>query len=84
MALKGTVIVWGAGVEKLNDLNALLPAALELTARTASSLLPAQPSPVTAGLSPADLYYAELRPPEVTTQGLAGPLVRQSSVLKSA
>lgn len=84
LARKGTVIVWGASVATLNDLNALLPAALELTSRTASSLLPAQPSPVTEGLSPADLYYSELRPPDVTTQGLAGPLVRQSSVLLQA
>lgn len=84
LAKRGTVVVWGASAEKLAALNALLPAPLELTSRTASSLLTATPSPITAGLSAADLYYSELRPPEVTTRGLAGPLVNQSTVLIKA
>ncbi|MCW3088771.1 MAG: glycoside hydrolase family 2 [Sediminibacterium sp.] len=80
----GTVVVWGPEAAKLNELNALLPAPLELTQRAASSLLVVQPDAVTTGISAADLYFSELRPPEIVTQGLAGLLVSQSRVLLEA
>ncbi|MGA3170441.1 MAG: sugar-binding domain-containing protein [Chthoniobacteraceae bacterium] len=81
LAAGGTVIVWGASPDTLGELNALLPAPLEVTARAASSLLPGQPDRVTAGLTPANLYYSELDPPRITSEGLAGPLEQQSVVL---
>jgi beta-galactosidase len=84
LAQGGTVMVWGAGTEKLNALNALLPAPIELTSRSASSLLTDVPNVITSGISAADLYFSELRPPIITTQGLAGPLTQQSEVLIKA
>jgi beta-galactosidase len=80
----GTVVVWGVQPDKLGALNNLLPAPLELTSRTASSLLTGTPDPITAGITAADLYLSEMRPPEITTQGLAGPLVKESSILLKA
>ncbi len=84
LAKGGTVMVWGANPEKLKELNALLPAPLELTSRSATSLLPGVPNPVTYGLTAADLYFSELRPPEITIEGLAGPLTEQSEALLKA
>jgi len=80
----GTVFVWGVGEEGLPALNALLPAPLELRSRTSSSLLPAAPDPLTAGIPAADLYFSESRPADIITHGLDGPLVRQSKVLLEA
>ena len=84
LANKGTVAFWNVGPGNTGALNALLPLPLDVTARSASSLLCANPSPVTAGLTAADLYYSELVPPEVITAGLAGPLVDQCTVLLKA
>lgn len=84
LAKGGTVMVWGASEGKLKELNELLPAPLELTSRKASSLLTGVASPVTYGLTAASLYFSELRPPEIITQGLAGPLTAQSQVLLKA
>jgi beta-galactosidase len=80
----GTVLVWSADPQTLRKLNALLPASLELAARAASSLLPASPSPLLSGLSPANLYFSEQRPPTITQFALAGPLIAQSRVLLRA
>lgn len=90
----GTVVVWGVSNDKLSALNQLLPAPLEITNRTASSLLKNTkvahsvikfvPDSITAGITAADLYFSELRPAEITTQGLSGPLTRQSRVLLRA
>lgn len=84
LAAKGTVVVWGVGKEQLAALNALLPEPLEVGERNASSLLPVQPSPVTAGLAAADLYYSELVPPLITTQGLSGKFVHSAELLLKA
>jgi len=81
---KGIVCVWGADSKTLDALNSLLPAPIELTARSASSLTAVTASPFTAGLTAAKLYYSELSPPEITTHGLAGPLVDRSDVLLKA
>ncbi|MDD4922717.1 MAG: glycoside hydrolase family 2 TIM barrel-domain containing protein, partial [Bacteroidales bacterium] len=80
----GTVLVWGVDVAQLSALNALLPAPLDITSRKSSSLLAASTDDLVKGLSPADLYFSELRPSEIITRGLAGPLVAQSSVLLKA
>jgi hypothetical protein len=84
LAKGGTVMVWGVSEDKLKHLNALLPAPLELTTRTTSSLLPDVKDVITTGITPADLYFSELRPPEIITQGLAGPLTEQSEILLKA
>jgi hypothetical protein len=84
LAKGGTIIVWGLDAGKLNELNKLLPAPLTVTSRSASSLLIGEPDAVTAGIHPADLYFSELRPPEIVTQGLAGPLTNQSNILLKA
>lgn len=80
----GTVMVMGIAPGKLKELNALLPAELEVTKRSASSLLPQGQSSLIAGLSAADLYYSELVPPQIVSHCLGGPLVQQSEVLLQA
>jgi hypothetical protein len=80
----GTVVVWGASRDTLPQLNALLPAPLELTDRQSSSLLPGAPDPVTAGLKPSMMYFSELSPPTILNGGLGGPLVTQGTVLLQA
>jgi len=84
LASGGTVLVLGAAPGKLEMLNALLPARLEVTLRVASSLLPVLPSAITAGLEPSDLYFSDQRPPDITESGLAGPLIEESKALLKA
>jgi beta-galactosidase len=80
----GTVVVWGVAAKTLPQLNALLPAPIELTDRRSSSLLSSIVSPVTAGLKPSDLYFSESSPQIILDGGLSGPLVQQSTVLLAA
>ena len=80
LAQNGTVLVWGVGP----GLNRLLPAPIALTDRKASSLLPAAPSPFTKGIGASDLYFSEMRPPEIIENGLTGPFVQTGTVLLEA
>ena len=77
-------MVWGANPATLDQLNRLLPARLELTPRTASSLVVPQSSPLTAGLTPESLYFSELNPSTTLPAGLGGPLVTSGTVLLTA
>lgn len=78
-----TVVVWGARTETLEALNALLPHPLELTSRTASSLI-AEADRLTAGLGPAALYFSEEDPSTILKGGLGGPLLKGARVLLQA
>ncbi|MDB5328183.1 MAG: glycoside hydrolase family 2, partial [Phycisphaerales bacterium] len=80
----GTVLVWRPTSEALSSLNALLPAPLELTKRTAVSLVKTIEDPLTAGITNADTYFAELKPDQILDTGLAGPLVGRGKVLLAA
>jgi beta-galactosidase len=80
----GTVMVWGVDESGLTALNLLLPATLEITSRKSSSLLPVTKDSLISGITAADLYFSQLRPPEIITHGLAGKLVEQSHVLLAA
>jgi beta-galactosidase len=81
----GTVFVWGTDRATLDRLNALLPAPpVTLADRTAVSLVPIAANPLTAGISPAALYFAELSPSTILTAGLGGPLVESGTVLLAA
>jgi hypothetical protein len=80
----GTVVVWGVAPKTVLQLNGLLPASLEVTDRQSSSLLPVGVSPVTAGLKPSDLYFSESSPQIILDGGLAGPLVKQGTILLEA
>jgi hypothetical protein len=77
----GTVLVWGAAPDTVPKLNALLPAPLSITQRSASSLLPSATSPVTYRLKPSNLYFCDQRPSEFTSAGLGGTLIERSVVL---
>lgn len=77
----GTVIVWGMNAATLPALNRLLPSPVAVEARGTSSLLTNGNSPVTKDLNAADLYFSELRPPEIVSQALSGALVKESNVL---
>ena len=80
----GTVVVWGVSAKTLPQLNALLPAQLEMTGRQSSSLLLVAPNPLTAGLKPSDLNFTEASPSSILEAGLSGALVKQSTVLLEA
>ncbi|MDF2192403.1 glycoside hydrolase family 2 TIM barrel-domain containing protein [Paraflavitalea sp. CAU 1676] len=91
----GTVVIWGVDQNKQEALNHLLPAPVSITNRVSTSLvkpnkrsqLPSASNGldgIVAGISLADLYFSELRPAEITTQGLEGPIVKQSRVLLAA
>lgn len=80
----GSVVVWGVVSATLANLNALLPAPLELTERKGSSLVCDVPDPITAGLKPSEMYFSESSPSTVLDGGLAGPLEEKSSVLLKA
>jgi len=84
LAQGGKVFVWGVDNSSLPELNKLLPAPLALTNRKASSLLPVDNSPLFSGLNPSSLYFSELMPAEIVSQGLSGRLVGESSVLLKA
>jgi beta-galactosidase len=84
LAQGGTVMIWGISPARLDALNQLLPATITLIPRTASSLELVTPDALTRGLTASDLYFSEQRPPEITTNGLDGPLVRQGLVLLQA
>lgn len=80
----GTVLVLNPTVNKQKELNAILPAKLEINGRQASSLLPVTKDPVISGLTAKDLYFSELTPSDAVLNCLAGPLVEQSTVLLKA
>jgi hypothetical protein len=80
----GTVIVWGIDENSLSGVNHLLPAPLKVTSIKSSSLLPVSKDSLTSGISVADLYFSQLRPPEIITHGLSGQLVAQSKILLKA
>jgi beta-galactosidase len=80
----GTVVVWGVAAKTLPQLNALLPAPIEVTDRQSSSLLAVTDSPVIAGLKPSDLYFSESTPRMILDGGLSGALVKQGTVLLEA
>ena len=80
----GTVVVWGVSADTLPQLNALLPAPLELTDRQATSLVTAAADPLVAGLLPSMMYFTELSPPTILDAGLGGPLVDKGAVLLEA
>ena len=84
LAQGGAVMIWGISPAQLDALNQILPARLTLTSRNASSLELLTSDPLTRGLTAADLYFSELRPSDITTNGLDGPLVRQGTVLLQA
>lgn len=83
LAEGGTVVVWGVDARTLPALNALLPKPLTLTPRAASSLT-AERDPLTAGLSPAALYFSEANPFTVLPAGLDGPLLESAKVILRA
>ncbi len=80
----GTVYVWGADAATIGQLNALLPSPLELTARTASSLVPVAADALTAGLTPESLYFSERSPSTILAAGLGGPFIVKATSLLAA
>lgn len=81
----GTVFVWGFERENLETLNRLLPQPVEITERDAVSLVKTVDHPVTASLSLADLYFAEVSAGQVILPaGLAGLFVEKGRVLLEA
>ncbi|MBS1606176.1 MAG: glycoside hydrolase family 2 [Bacteroidetes bacterium] len=66
----GTVLILGLNPANINEVNHFLPSPLTLTPRTASSLDIVTPDPITKNIAAADLYFSELRPPEIITNGI--------------
>lgn len=84
LAAGGTVLVWRPKKEALQNLNVLLPQPLELNSRVSTSLLPMDPTSLTAGITGADFYFTELQPNVVLEGGLAGPLVESGKAVLKA
>lgn len=80
----GTVLVWQPQQHSLAALNALLPQPLQLTKRTSTSLIPVGSDSLTRGITPADLYFTELKPDVILMAGLAGPLIDAGHPLLTA
>lgn len=80
----GTAVVWGLRPEWLAELNKVLPAPLELYPRKVSSLVTVGHDSITSGLSAAQLYFSEMRPPEIVDHTLGGPLVDGGRVVLAA
>jgi hypothetical protein len=83
-SMGGTIVIWGLSKDGLANLNALLPLPLELTDRQSSSLVCGTADPLTAGLKPSDMYFSELTPQIILTNGIGGALADKSSVLLKA
>jgi beta-galactosidase len=85
LARRGTVLVSvrskDAAVEALNR---ILPAALQVTPREATALARRGDHPWTTPFGAADLYFAEESDRRILKCGLAGPLVKQGTVLLEA
>ena len=80
----GSVFIWDATPQALPTLNALLPAPLEITSRTSTSLLQTGDDPLIAGIKPSDLYFSNLEPSNILEGGLAGPLIARGRILLEA
>ena len=79
-----TVLVWGVDPAALPALNALLPLPVQLTSRTASSLLVQSADPLLTGLDNSDFYFTESQPTPLMTHGLTGPFAAQGRTLLAA
>ncbi|WP_431210376.1 glycoside hydrolase family 2 protein [Puia sp. P3] len=84
LASNGTVLILGISPANLATINHLLPKPLTLTPRTASSLDLTTPDPITKNITAADLYFSELRPPEIITNTFDGPLVQTNTTILQA
>lgn len=82
----GTVLVWGLNPETLVTANSLLPEAVRLSPRSASSLLPDGHDALAAALCPSRCYFSEsVEGRIVMNQGIEGPLVEKGrTVLRAA
>ena len=80
----GKVLILGICPEQLSAINQFLPAPLTLTNRVSSSLELVTPGTSTNGLSAADLYFSEQKPPGIMTHGLDGPLLKKATILLQA
>jgi beta-galactosidase len=78
----GTVYVTGVKPETLSELNQLLPAPLELNARTSVSVVPNRGNPILSGVHSAAGYFAAPHGGGqiIMNQGMDGDFVRQGKV----
>jgi beta-galactosidase len=81
LASGGTVLVWGVSNTGTATLNKLLPSTIEVTERKSSSLLPVSANSITNGMGAADMYFSELNPADIVSNGLDGELVKQGKIL---
>jgi beta-galactosidase len=80
----GNVLILGINPEQLSTINQFLPEPLTLTNRVSSSLEGVTLNASTKGLTAADLYFSEQKPPGIMTHGLDGPLLKKSTILLQA
>jgi beta-galactosidase len=80
----GTILVSGISPEGMNRLNELLPYAMDLTERKATSFVKKADDPVLYSLSNKDYYFTELTRNPVMQYGLSGDIVRHGTVLLEA
>lgn len=78
------VLVIGVSERCLEPLNKILPLPLQLTQRTAGSLIKLKNVAVVSGLNNADLYFNELLKDPVMHNGLSGDFVRKGNTILAA
>jgi len=76
--------VWGLEPSGLGSVNTLLPQKVDLTPRSASSLVMRGESPLLSGLSNSDFYFTETQSDDIVEHGLAGLFVQEGHVLLEA
>lgn len=77
-------LVLGIDGGSVDSLQSLLPAPVQVTDRTASSLLIRSTDPLVAGLTDGDFYYSESESRPAVSHCLTGPLVDAGEVILTA
>ncbi|MCU0858329.1 MAG: hypothetical protein MUC65_07995, partial [Pontiellaceae bacterium] len=84
LAAGGDLWIWGITPQTAAAFNRLLPNPVEVTDRSASSLLIKTNARLVAGLNHSDFYFCEIQTTPAMTNGLAGPFVEQGQIILTA
>jgi len=79
-----TCLILGVSDQSLTQLNALLPAPIALTDRSASSLIIDHSDPLIGAMDDGDFYFTETVSGDVSRHGLTGPFVDHGHVILEA
>ncbi len=84
LAKGGDILIWGITPQTQGAFNQLLPAAVVVTERKATSLLVKSNAQPASGLKHSDFYFCEIQTTPVMEYGLAGDFVSNGQVVLAA